>query len=101
MSAIGDEHQDLELAELGRGRAELVLAVVHEAVGLVAVAVLLISADPRVQLWLKAAAARARSRLGGRGPDHAADRAVAELSADITAYEHARRGTGGCTSCGD
>jgi hypothetical protein len=70
-------------------------ALAREAVGLAALALILLAMDPRVRIWLTAAGRRlARMLRGAPRPD--IETAVAKLRADISDYEHAQKRDGGC-----
>lgn len=94
------EQQQTEQPEQSEQRdvlaAALTDALVREAVGLAAVAVILLLLDQRTQLWLKAAARRAWAwaRADRQRPD--VEHAVATLRRDISDYEASARRDGGC-----
>ena len=72
-------------------------ALVREAIGLIAVAVVLLAMDQRFRIWLRGELAWLRG-LGRRPGKAAEDEAVARLQRDISEFEHktARGRDGGC-----
>jgi hypothetical protein len=70
-------------------------ALAREAVGLAALALILVAMDPRIRMWITGVARRA-GRWFRAAPRPDVEHAVAKLRADISDYEHAQKRDGGC-----
>jgi hypothetical protein len=96
MSEQAQEERAADQAVSGRDRVLDAMgdALAREAVGLAVLVVIVLAMDPRVRIWL-GAAARRLFRGAADARRVAEDHAVAELRKDIADYEHAPK-DGGC-----